>query len=220
MAILFEPFRTDRTIQLANEEYVRTFSIGTNWQKIRIGIRFCFPSTGNCANTEFYFGVCQGTTNTFLSSNTTDWMGITVGTPYGNAVWNYNVGRYFSPGGGNYAPLKRVGNTNTVITSLGGSPAITANPAVHNTMFLDVLKGSPNYVLTFWMCNAAQSAVDISRPLWAYYMPYETSTPNVSGSGALNVAYSGSGLFDTLSIRWNKIVPVMFIYDVGVCRFY
>jgi hypothetical protein len=48
MAFIVDLFstRTDKAIQIGNEEILRPLSIGTNWQKIRIGVRMGIHGRG------------------------------------------------------------------------------------------------------------------------------------------------------------------------------
>jgi hypothetical protein len=67
----------DKYLSLANEEWVRTLAIGTNWTKLRIGklVSVTPDATSNLSGVELIWGLCSGKTNPFGAASTTNFLG-------------------------------------------------------------------------------------------------------------------------------------------------
>ena len=76
MAMIFERVVsgvTDRKLILENDHAVRTMDIGSNWETVRLGVRFCSSGNGGTITTpELAIGVCNGTGNAYGSPTASD----------------------------------------------------------------------------------------------------------------------------------------------------
>ena len=227
MAAIVETIVGDRKLELGNEEFVRQMSIGTRWGKIRIGCRLSINGNTTIPNAVFLMGVCQGTQFTFSSASCLDWIGGSPGGLYPSTSFSWSAGppaRYGLDSGG--AKIKKVGSTITSAANAFIAGTMWAAPATTRGIFsMDITKGSPNYNVHFYAPAVASG--DISSGTFLAHMETDGSTPpfttnNLIGNNDTdwNVAYSGSALFDTVSILWNKSSPTIEISDLCVVRFY
>lgn len=165
----------DRRLKLDNFSWAAPIAEGTDWNEIRIGCRWSQVDTGaNITGTpKIYIGLLSspvtGLTNGVLTSSTSHFVGIhqingtmsraTTPTRYTHA----------------YQSIKRVGSTNTVV-SFGTSASIvnvTGNNA-RSCIFVEILKGSPNYTIRMCGINNATALGDISESQLTSAMEHTT----------------------------------------------
>lgn len=66
-----------KVISMANGQMVRSLSMGSSWDKIRIGFRYRINTEYDIPGSpEFSIGLCSGTTNTFGSTTCDNFIGI------------------------------------------------------------------------------------------------------------------------------------------------
>jgi hypothetical protein len=226
MAYIVETIAGDKRIQLGNEDFVRPMGFGANWKKIRIAMRLAFNDSGSDITTAgFVVGVCQGTQYSYSSANCIDFIGASI--PGGATPDTISLTRttstilyYTSPGNSSgMAVHKKVGAVITAVSyGLNVTGYFNAVPTAYRSLyFVDIAKGSPNYAINTWTQSQHQS--DFSRDTYISMLDNE-SAPTPLASSAATPAYSGSGLFDSVCIRWNKSTPTIEISDLTVVRFY
>jgi hypothetical protein len=223
MSFIVETITGDRRIQLASEEFVRPMSIGTNWAKLRIGLRCAvWYAGGNFSNVVFSAGVCQGQ-NGFVSTNTVDYIGANFLASMLGTFTQTVTSQPFAYSTSGVTYFKKTGSSVLLTNTAGASgPFIGANPqAYHSQIFLDIAKGSPNYTFNCWAFNSfAASQTDITRLAFLQALENETAPTGLSNVGAnITLAYSGNNLFDSVSIYWNRSTPTLEISDIAICRF-
>ena len=223
MAFIVETISGDRRIQLGYEEFIRRMTIGTNWTKIRIGLRLALNGSSSLSSSApFFLGVCQGA-NGFLSPVTTDYFGAKPGNTSAEG-WTFTAGApgSYNPVNAGYYVAKKTGST---ITNTGivvpNSPFFVSSPATnHSQFFLDITKGSPNYTTAMWAPNSVQVVTDVAVSAFLSNLENETAPGTVTALGALSTnAYSGAALFDSVSVVWTRSTPTVEISDIAVCRF-
>lgn len=223
MSFIVESISGDRRIQLGAEEIVRPMAIGTNWTKLRIGIRAgLWYAGGNFSNAVLALGVCQGQ-NGFISTNTVDYFGVVAGSAM-LSTWTITTTSQpfaYTPAGAVY--FRKTGQS--VVSSTAGSatgPFFTCNPQqFRSQFFFDITKGATTYTFSSWGFNAfATSQTDVSRAVFLQALENEVSPTSLTNLFASQtIAYSGSGLFDSVSLYWNRSTPTMEISDLAVCRY-
>jgi hypothetical protein len=200
-------------------------TIGTLWTKIRIGMRVAIngSSTASILTNNLphlLVGVCQGS-NGFLTQNTTDYIG---GATWWNTAFTFvqasPTSYYTSTSLTN--PVKKIGST---VTQVGGGAATAyftnAVTVSRSQLFVDILKGSPNYTITMWAPTSAGAVqTDISSSTFLANIENEAAPGTTSALGAVTAAYSGASLFDTVSVSWLRSTPTIEISDIAICRFY
>jgi hypothetical protein len=182
-------------------------------------------SGGDILTAGFVVGVCQGAQYSYSNANCVDFIGASV--PGGATPDTVQLTRttstilyYTSPGNASGMTFhKKVGAVTTVVASgLNLTGFINAVPTAYRSMYMvDITKGSPNYTIGVW--TQFQHQTDFSRATYISMLDNE-SAPSPLTSTVGTAAYSGSGLFDSVCIRWNKSTPTIEISDLTVVRFY
>lgn len=244
MAWTLERYVYNTRLQLGHEEFLRPLPMGTNWQSLRIGIRFCandaarqsfVSSTSQGFGCALALGVCQGTTTRYLNDTVTDWIGggYVGTTPGGGGYFNgqgaYTVGTpgYWTMNLARPNAVRKTGASITTatessvqwfLTGSGGGGAY--NGQFLSGLYVDIAKGSPNYTFTIYYCNTAANAqVNLTNAAFLTNMETTGTPSNTSTSSAKTIAYSGAGLFDTLSIVNNRSWPHIEVDGIAVVRF-
>ena len=234
MAWIHDRYTYDKRIQLGYEEIVRPLSMGTNWQSLRIGIRFAVNDAARVQINQFalLLGVCQGNSG-ILATSTTDWIG---GGLFGSLLPSGTTGGATSPftaGTPNYfAGSNQVsalwktgvsityGSVTSVTSYMVGTGAGGSYLAQNmNHLYVDIAKGSPNYSVTdYYADSIANVQTNITDSIFRQNMERATATPTNTASGAKALAYTGSGLFDSVSVSWWKAWPNIEIDSLWIVR--
>ncbi len=212
----------DKGLSLANEEYVRKMSIGSNWNMLRIGVQCSWVTdcTVSLSGAAFVIGVCSGVTNTYSQGTTTNFVGANLcgQTATGNITANFNPPWYLTVSGACF--LRRVASSTTVTggTTFGtifNGTALTKR----SIYYLDITKGSPNYTMKLWGTQDGVSFGSTEGTTAGFLGAISVATPAPAGSSALiSIASSAvacdetAGGFDSVSIFWNKTT-----YAVDIC---
>ncbi len=210
MGYIVESIVGDRAIQLGNEDFARTMSMGTQWQKIRIGfLNSVWNTGGSITGRTVALGVCQGVDHTYGDPSCTDFIGV---------IWPG-----VAQGGGHYQSANYITvaqRTGVAETSAhdNNNPNMFLSAAPGSVRFpfiVDILKGPVNYTL-YYYAPGVSSLVDVSTSTFLSYMENESfvTQPPIS------LAYSGAGLFDSVCLSWHRSVPTVEVSDLCVVRFY
>lgn len=209
MASIVETIVGDRRVSLQNEEFLRQFSWGNNWQAVRIVIRPTIVDTGANITMTYTIGVNSGVSDGYLSSNTVDFCG---GRWTGSC--SHNVGYYGLPGSsGN--PIQKTGSTvNTVTAASHYGTYMAATDA----------SGPGCFMMTMWR-NI------ISTTMWSYPFSgngltsrYQALVTAEGGTPTCSESYSTTAIacgpfYDTVAISWSSTTPIE-ISDITVVRLY
>lgn len=223
MAWLFQARSDTKAIQLGNEEWGHTLAIGTNFTKIRIGMRISCPAIqsfdGNLP-IAFVLGMTQGTAAMFKSPQCTEFLGLVLGNST-TPTWTYSA----SPGPNVTNPrpnfASKVGAVLTTHTGLSANYYVSANPAVRTMAFIDFTKnGGSSWTIAAWMPgNTTQGSTDNTFAQWAAAMENNTTpSSNVNSIFSTTVTHTGANLLDTVYFSWNKCFPPFNIYEIGAVR--
>ena len=223
----------DMVAALKNSTLRRTLSIGTTWQKVRVGVRYTFAgASANLLSTPVLaLGVCSGTANPVNNgSATTDhFLGIVTTM----LEWQYFPGppAYFAAGSTyKTRSAKRVGTTWTY-TDQTNNLAYTfypsADPSVRELLFVDIVKASPRYQIgCFCKSSLNVNRVDVSYDTFIQYMTLEAPVLSGSSNSPPSASYNGisadeaaDGYLDTVNVAWDRSVPSFEISDIAVTRF-
>lgn len=226
MALIVETLAGDRRVQLGNQEFVRQMLLSYVWTKIRIGMRIAVNGSASFGNGIISIGVCQGTANTLRSSNTTDYIGVQISQADG--TWAYTAGppAYFTAPGSSCLALKRTGNTTT--TGSNGnvntmSLAAVASGTIRVPLYLDIIRGA-TYNFQVW-CPTTVTFAQQDLPSGQFLSDMQNENTPIGGTttqtvGQPAIAYTGSGLHDSVSINWTNSTNSVEISDLLVIRFY
>jgi hypothetical protein len=224
----------DQRIQLGAEEIVRAMEIGTNWTKIRIGMRLCMVGSATFAGGDLSVGVCQGNKGK-TPVDTTDAVGIQCGavTNPMSLTWTYSISlptyAYFQHNFAGAHAFRKVGNQ--LANSLVGGSYVSmfvATPFLNTNrcgFYVDITKSGSGLVISNWSANSASPVMaDVSRYAHLVNMESENAI-SVSGqaynaNGITLTTVGGSFAWDSVFVTWNRSMPVIEINDLTVVRYY
>lgn len=228
MAYIVEQFTGDKGIQLANEEIIRPFSFGSNWQTIRIGIRCACNAYTALSSIDFRLGVCTGSVASY--GNPTDALWFPLWSTSATLVYfgtppNVTQSQESSLG----VPLyQRVGGT----TSTAGSGTVlrstcSSNPTVLRSLwFVEITKGTVGsstltQLSSIFRNSTGSGQTDATRGDFLSFM--ETSgTPTTMVAVALGATVLPIRFvkdWNAMFVAWPRSTPTVCIYDMAVVRF-
>lgn len=234
MAYITEQFVGDRSVQLGCEDFVRPMPWGTNWTKIRIGIRLAtngYATIGGWSGCAPFprIGVCTGSQATWAGTSTDCmvWTALTwngTGNYSGSAPNNYY---FFTGGSTNVAMFQKVGSAFNYLASYwSASVCWSANPtALRSCWFLDIYKPSNafnNITATVYLPNSTQVLVDCTRSNYLAMLENETAPANLTGTGGANYGTMSrtNKDWDSVFVAGMRAVPTTEFFDISLVRFY
>lgn len=149
---------TKKNIKFSQVGLSRKLAIGSDWNKIRIGIMLSTNISSNLTPSPFYFGLCSGTENMVGFETVDHFIGIknknlTVQTYFPSDVSNHIVIVPF-----NYSKITNGSETLLSATDNGGlgsnSPCFGVTTGRQYPFIIEITKGSPNYTLDFYASSA------------------------------------------------------------------
>jgi hypothetical protein len=229
MAFITEQLIGEKCIQIGHEEIARGMSFGTDWIKIRVGVRMwmlpgiSMASIGGLSNT-LAVGISQGTSNLFYSNDTTDYMAIALGQPRSILTYSTNgisSSDYTYPASSGAYYMLKTGNT------VVSGPAYSINSAAHvgagknirSAIYVDFTKTIFGYYLVTVYTHQA-NVTDQARSTFLSVMENDgTLTAPQSSFGQAQIPYTGAGLYDSVGVLWSRCYPAVEISDICVTRF-
>jgi hypothetical protein len=206
---------TDKRGAFATGQGRRPFDFLDDWLSIRIGAVISFNASATLTGSpRLKFGLNAGVVlgEGPGSSGTSHFLGMT--TPENVTEWTYNAGSPPYLNCTNSAKsIKKIG---AVITDISNALALkfSADPTVaRNALFVEVVKGSPNFTIAFaGPTSAAAAQTDITPALFLQLFEAAALTDMngiVSGyttGGHQSVAIDEGtyGAFDCLALHWDK----------------
>lgn len=223
----------DKYLTLPNEELVRTLAIGSDWNKIRLGVLLAVTpdGTNNLGGTALMLGLCSGKTNPYGAATTTNFVGAALhGSAPGGTTGTLNYGAgsgnpYFSSGGSWAAGRVGAG----LISGAGAASSFILTSNVGSTqrrspVYVDIQKGSPNYTITRWLPDLSQGLFQSGDCSPATFLTsLEVSTPtwqniNLTSSSGAVAASETPGVLDTFDLFWNKAAFPLEVYAIAAYR--
>jgi hypothetical protein len=213
----------DNRVALSNSHFARPHGIST-WTTLRIATRVSITDSGASLTStpEFAFGLCAGTTNIYKDATTDHFAGVRTSL----ATWTRtttNTVLNYQTAGGAWQPLKRISTTTTTGTVIAGYGANFAVVAAANRylMFLDILKGSPNYTFTMFILSGATFSVDATAADFLAQAPLVTPNFNyhaVTGTTTLAVDEVANGTLNAVNFYWDHSDANIEISDLAAVR--
>lgn len=200
-------------------EMIRKFSFADDWLTLRIGLLMGINSAQTITGPVFAFGVNSGVLKGYGEDDCIHFVGVHSTT----ASWNYNdpsvpgLGgppEYYSTGGQLF-PMKKVGTVKTNGSGFGSVAYISARGRYYpmNALILQIVKGSPNYTLTFAHPGSASSAQShitdgqfVAMIEAANMSDIATIESGYVVSSPINLAVdeATNGILDSICICWNS----------------
>jgi len=217
---------------LGNEQFIRPMAFGSNWNRIRICLRYCIYGTGTFIG-GLGVGVCKSGTQYHGSNSDMVYYCCNAAADPATTflIYRSTLDRYSFAGttSGYHFCSAKVGNT-VYNTTPGGS---NAGQAVFNgigayplrfLMAVDIIRGTSTFTMDSYFKENTSSAPSLTDQTQAsFFNDLENPTPaqittQFTPAGATGYT-GGSGLLDCVWIRWMNTSPVLLISDVGVCRY-
>ncbi len=214
----------DNRIQLSNSNFARLWSasLGTSWTTVRVACRISMEDSGAALTSTpvFGFGMCSGTSNIFLDSTTTHWLGF--------RPIDTGFQRFTSPA--NYLMNNSVVNptiskkvTTTFTNGTGGTSqnvyAYDCTTANRSVLAVDITKGSPFTCKFFSRSTGTASDVDLATYLAQIVLVTPTVTNHaLTAAFSLTVDEPTSGYFNAINAGWDRTSPAIELSDIAVVR--
>lgn len=217
---------SDQRIQLGAEEIIRPMRFGSNWIKLRIGMRLSFNGIARLANGYFVVGVCQGSSASsgFTAASPTDYWGVSFGP--GPTDFVYNLGspqNYYFTNSGNPTLYHRLGTTSTN-TNFGAASSYHSAAPARSIYMVTFTKTGGNIVAVPSNPANLSSVADATQAQLLNMMDDDAGSgwsaiyTNMN-SWTLTLAQGGGGqAMDSVSIYWNHSTPTVEISDLCVVK--
>lgn len=214
----------DNRIQLSNSHFARAHGV-SSWSKLRIALRFSMNDSGaNLTSTPvFAVGLCSGTSNIYGDASVTHFVGL---LPI-SATWTRLTSALCyatNASGGDVTPTKKIGSTETHGTAIGSQTVqIPADVtiAMRWMWFVDILKGTPNYTLSYFAVTSRSTATDVS--VADFLTQANLGSPSFAGHGnsgtqTIAVDEATNGTLDCVNISWDRVTPEIELSDLAVVK--
>ena len=211
---------TDQCIALASSQFGRLHGFGDSWNTLRVAISIAVEDTGaNIPGVVFRLGLCHGTTNMPGDVTTDNSYGLEFITGFQrNAGPPVNYSQLASP-----VAFRRVGSTETTGATNMTYGVIGAVNVCRQVIFVDIIKGSPNYTFKVFYKYNLTSTVDIPPASFLAQVPL--ASPSLSNytyqsptGTSLAIDIGANGILDTVYCGWNLLSPRIFIGNLAVVR--
>ena len=218
----------DKRLVLSNAQWAATLSIGTDWDKIRVGCRISFDDLGSnpTGTPRQYIGMAAspsiGFANGPLSGAST---GHFIGFRTADSAWTRNVGPPvdYALSGGNYG-IKKVGITESEFGSGLDMRVAGAQATVRRIQIVQIEKGSPNFTVRWSANNNAattdetetelREAMDISD--FSAACTTISASPN---SGTVATTESSDGFFNAIAVGWDRSAFKMYVSEMFFAKY-
>jgi len=208
----------DQRLSINGEEIGRTISIGSDWTKLRIGMRITMlGSTAIGTSMPLAIGLSSGTAKMYADPSTTHFVGFRTGA----TAWTIS-GSHHIPG--NWEKLVKVGGivSSSAITWTN-TPVIPRPETKRGQFFLDITKGS-GATPTSWILNidsyAANNSSDVNLPGFIASMQTlnDVNATAFTGDTSITVDEEANGTLDTINIAWLGTAGNIELSDIGYTR--
>lgn len=209
-------------LQLGTEEILLPMDCGADWTALRVAFRFTALSAvpWTLAAAQLRLGVCVGQVG-YSSASTVGYVGM---SHQAGMTWNAGTPGYWSSG---YLTVGWKVGTSTYeyqVTAVGPYTTMSRWP-VRGAWMMDVTKPL-NYIQSVGLGWRARSIATASSNTDLSFTSFVAAARNWNTPGTLfndstvtaMTTYPGPLDFDTVSIAWNRALPVVEISDVLVYR--
>jgi hypothetical protein len=224
MAFIVEQFVGDKGIQLGYEDVIRPFAFGTDWTRVRVGMRYALNGTQAIVPTSVKVGFCVGNQASISNIATSAiWVrseGNASSITYGGTTPNFFYDTTTAVTGFFY---ERVGATTSNLSNPSQSrSAFSANPtALRSIMMLDVTKnaGATTITANYYYLTNVQVVTDWTRSAFIAAMANDgTPTGTTTWSQPITVSRTQRD-WNSMFVGWTRITPAMCVYDMAVARY-
>jgi len=193
--------------------------IGNSWTNLRIGILASVHASANIAGTpRLAFGVCSGNQgySTSLDAGTN-----LIGVRQSQSSYNFTANGGDSYVSGGFESFKRVSGTVTPgssVASVSGVIAAKTPYSWRTGLFLDLVKGSPNYTISMMGITNLTGFGDLSETDFLSLMEGGTYGQYTTGATHTLAMSEAGGDLDSLFFYWNRSSPIFSLDAVAYRR--
>lgn len=221
----------EKRLVLSNAGWAATLKIGTDWTRLRIGMRVTFDDFGASVSTSprLWVGVLSnpssGLANGPLGNSTSHFFGWRP-----QVTWQRIAGpplRYTLGGSDRYRAVTRVGSSETVSSFAGANNCISADTSIRHGMFFDITKGTSKWTIEF-LGAGANGVVDLSYSQLVGAMALSTlgfvrayladvgagSYTGNGNTGSTAVNEGTNGPLNSICVAWNHAAPKAYISEI------
>ena len=222
----------DKVLSISNEQCARTITIGSTWNRIRIGVRFKISSSfANITSANFAWGLISGTSSLYADASTNHFLGVDMPPSTTLTYTSATINLYRNTAASASRFITKVGLTTTEYyhTVANFAFGLIENLADEYRMaaYMDIMKSNTDpglwTIMYTYNRTVSFSTQDISATQFYNNITNDSAsllTSNVaSASFQIPISQSANGNLDTINIYWNKTTPPMEISDVAVYRF-
>jgi hypothetical protein len=223
----------EKAVELINSHFARSFSIGTNWNKLRVAIRLTgtrTPALTLTGTPRFFVGVCHGTSSVYGDS----YVSHSVGVISTSSTWGYQAGTppyYYSlaPCGCQISESS-LQTSPTSVDNINQSvlPTVTENSgSVQSLMFVDLDKNNTSNSIS---CSVFHRVANIEATTYTrteFYFYAEQTVPALTNYSYITSNQLGAkfprdeglyGELDSVCVSWDRTVPRINILDIAVYK--
>lgn len=231
MAIIYDrtkPGETDKILSIAGEQIARTLTDGTNWNWLRVAVRYEISrsTAADISSPKFAIGLTTGTSSLYGDLSTTHFVGVASNIA-NSMIYNTN----FTPPVYNNGTLRYIvksGSTERVASSnlTWEVPTISSTSSMARVcQFVDFIKSPADP--GFWLITTNTSHMANLTPSDTSFTTFFNQLSALTASLGANdrtssyvaVSESINGYLNSVNIYWNQSTPPVEISDVYVFRF-
>lgn len=213
----------DKAIEMINSHFARQFSIGSQWQKIRVGIRLsCNNSPGATltGNPELFVGLSHGTSSVFGDAQVSHSVGL---ISSGSWTWTSAQDGYF--GTVTFRGCVKTGSSMTYFGSADNCNCINASGSGRSMFFVDLERNPTNTYLSCSSFNRSNTTInDINQTEFFFYLEQDVPSEGFhsynSNFAFLPIDENTNGGLDSICVSWDRTVPRIVINDIAIYKFY
>lgn len=204
-----------KRLTIGNEEYGRSMGFGTDWGKVRLGVRFGINNTGSpnaITAADLAIGLSQGTDRMYKNVSCRDFIGWSYGNPQGAATFTYGSPApiYWTSTSPDGYYISRVNGVTTSVSTASSPNILSADPASYlSAQFIDIIKNSPTSVTVAVRKVTSMVTGVATQELFMRAMEDESSYAGfgTSVTSTTFTSYAGNSLWDSVDIAWNVSAP-------------
>jgi len=207
---------SDLCIVMNNSQFGRAHGYGDTWNSLRIALLFSAgpDNVQSITGNVFRVGLCNGTVNMPGDVTTNNSYGVNFFGTWARGTYGWNMSN---------SAFRRVGSTET-LSATNISPRLSFQGVSRYPLFIDIVKGSPNYTFNFWYHSGNGTADMTPASFFGYlnipgtYLSYTDTTYGAPTGTSLAIDTATNGILDTVYCGWSATTWSLWISYIAVVR--